>query len=135
MLYNGLGRYDQALTAAEQGSEDPYELGLAAWSMVELIEAAARTGSSERAAGALRRLSEATSAAATDWALGIQARSRALLSDGEPAEGCTSRRSGGSAGPGSVPNWPARTCFTASGCAGRTAAWTRASSSASLTRC
>ena len=80
VLCNGLGRYDQALAAAEQASEDPCELGLATWSLAELIEAAARTGSPERAAGALRQLSEATSAAATDWALGLQARSRALVS-------------------------------------------------------
>jgi DNA-binding CsgD family transcriptional regulator len=86
VLYNGLGRYDQALGAAEQGSQDLSELGLATWSLVELVEAAVRTGSPERAAGALQRLSEATSAAATDWALGIQARSRALISHGEPAE-------------------------------------------------
>jgi DNA-binding CsgD family transcriptional regulator len=86
VLYNGLGRYDQALAAAEQGSEYPCELGLATWSLVELTEAAVRTGLPERAAGALRQLSEATSAAATDWALGIEARSRALLSDGELAE-------------------------------------------------
>ena len=51
-----------------------------------LIEAAARTGTLERASNALRRLSEATTAAATDWALGIQARSRALLSGAEHAE-------------------------------------------------
>jgi len=54
--------------------------------MAELIEAAARTGRPERAADALRRLSEATTIAGSDWALGIRARSRALLSDGEPAE-------------------------------------------------
>ncbi len=86
MLYNGLGRYDQALAAAEQGSEYPCELGLATWSLVELTEAAVRTGLPERAARALRQLAEATRAAATDWALGIEARSRALLSDGELAE-------------------------------------------------
>jgi len=86
VLYNGLGRYDQALTAAGQASENPHELGLATWSLAELIEAAVRTGAPKRAAGALRRLSERASAAATDWALGIQARSRALLSDDEPAE-------------------------------------------------
>jgi DNA-binding CsgD family transcriptional regulator len=86
MLNNGLSRYDEALAAAEQASEDPDELGLATWSLTELIEAAARTGALERASGALRRLSKATSAAATDWALGIQARSMALLSDGESAE-------------------------------------------------
>ena len=54
--------------------------------MAELIEAAARTGRPERAADAIRRLSEATTTAGSDWALGIRARSRALLSDGEPAE-------------------------------------------------
>ena len=86
VLNNGVGRYDQALTAAEQGSEYPHELGLATWSMAELIEAAARAGAPERAAGAMARLSEITKAAGTDWALGIGARSRALLSDGEPAE-------------------------------------------------
>ena len=86
VLYNGLSRYDQALAAAEQGSEYPCELGLATWSLVELTEAAVRAGLPERAAGALRQLSEATSAVATDWALGIEARSKALLSDGELAE-------------------------------------------------
>jgi len=86
VLNNGLSRYDEALTAAEQASDDPDELGVAAWSLAELIEAAARTGALERASGALRRLSEATSAAGTDWALGIQARSRALLSGAEHAE-------------------------------------------------
>jgi hypothetical protein len=52
VLGNGLGRYDEALTAAEQASEDPDELGFATWALVELIEAAARTGSPGRAAGA-----------------------------------------------------------------------------------
>jgi DNA-binding CsgD family transcriptional regulator len=86
MLSNGLCRYDDALAAAEQGCEYPGELGLSTWSMVELIEAAARAGQPGRAAGALRRLTHITSAAGTDWALGILARSRALLSDGEAAE-------------------------------------------------
>ena len=86
VLANGLCRYDEALAAAEQGSEYPDELGLAARSMSELIEAAARTGAPERGIGALRRLSETAAAAGTDWALGIEARSRALLSDGDSAE-------------------------------------------------
>jgi DNA-binding CsgD family transcriptional regulator len=85
-LYNGIARYDQALAAAERGSEYPYELGLSIWSVVELIEAAVRTGSLERAARALERLSATTSVAGTDWALGVEARSRALLSEGESAE-------------------------------------------------
>jgi DNA-binding CsgD family transcriptional regulator len=86
VLSNGLSRYDEALAAAEQATADPDELGLATWSLAELIEAAARTGALERASGALRRLCEVTSAAGTDWALGIQARSRALLSGDEHAE-------------------------------------------------
>jgi len=87
VLRNGLCQYDEALAAAEQGSSQyPDEPGLAALSMAELIEAAARTGQPERAADAMRHLAEATATAGTDWALGIQARSRALLSDGESAE-------------------------------------------------
>jgi len=87
VLNNGLCQYDEALVAAEQGSSQyPDELGLAALSMAELIEAATRIGQPERAADAMRHLSQATTTAGSDWALGIQARSRALLSDGESAE-------------------------------------------------
>jgi DNA-binding CsgD family transcriptional regulator len=56
------------------------------WGLVELIEAAARSGKTELAVDALGELSESTSSADTDWALGAEARSRALLSDGEAAE-------------------------------------------------
>ncbi len=70
----------------EQDSDYPDELGLVAWPAVELIEAAARTGQPERGIGALDRLREVTRVAGTDWALGIEARSRALLSDGASAE-------------------------------------------------
>ena len=87
VLGNGLGRYADALAAAGQASEHPDELGLATWSQVELIEAAVRAGQPGRAADALRSLSEITSASGTDWALGVEARSRALLSEGEAAEG------------------------------------------------
>ena len=86
VLSNGLGRYNDALVAAEHGSEHPGELGLATWSLVELIEAAARVGSPGRAALALRGLSVSTDASATDWALGIKARSQALVNEGEDAE-------------------------------------------------
>ena len=86
VLGNSLGRYEEALAAAERGSEYPDDLGLATWSMVELIEAAARTGSPERAADAMHRVSVTTRASGSDWALGIEARSRALLSEGESAE-------------------------------------------------
>jgi len=57
-----------------------------AWALPELIEAASRTGQTQVAADALDRLAAATSVSQTDWALGIHARSRALLGDGEDAE-------------------------------------------------
>ena len=85
-LYNSLGRYEEAVVAAEHASEHPRELFLSTWGLVELIEAAARSGKRQRAADALQRLSESTRACGTDWALGIETRSRALLSDGEVAE-------------------------------------------------
>jgi DNA-binding CsgD family transcriptional regulator len=86
VLFNGLGRYEDALAAAEQAAEDPHELGLSTWVPTEIIEAAVRSGDPERAAGPLRRLQEISRAAGTDWALGVEARSQALLSDGEAAE-------------------------------------------------
>jgi DNA-binding CsgD family transcriptional regulator len=84
VLYNGLGRYEKALAAAQQ-ADHPQEL----WSTLilpELIEAAARSGQAARAAEALDRLAETTRAAGTDWALGTEARSRALLSSNQAAE-------------------------------------------------
>jgi DNA-binding CsgD family transcriptional regulator len=84
--HNGRSRYDEALAAAERASMYPAGLGPATWSLPELIEAAARTGQPGRAADALERLSEATCAAGTNWALGIQSRCRALLSEGQAAE-------------------------------------------------
>jgi DNA-binding CsgD family transcriptional regulator len=86
VLCNSLGRYEDALAAAQQASEDsPADL-FANWAVAELIEAATRSGAPERAAGALQRLSATARAIGTDWALGVEARSRALLSDGETAE-------------------------------------------------
>ena len=85
LLYNGLGHYDKALAAAELVCEYD-DVGVLGWSLTELIEAAVRSGQPARASDALRRLSETTRASGTDWALGTEARSRALLSEGEPAE-------------------------------------------------
>jgi DNA-binding CsgD family transcriptional regulator len=84
-LCNGLGRYEDALAAAQQAGEHPQEL----WSTLvlpELIEAAARSGKTASAADALEQLSEATRASGTDWALGTEACSRALLTGDEAAE-------------------------------------------------
>jgi DNA-binding CsgD family transcriptional regulator len=86
ILYNGLGRYEKALEEARQASEQVPEVFVSAWALPELIEAASRTGQTQVAAEALDRLAAAAGAAQTEWVLGIHARSRALLSDGEDAE-------------------------------------------------
>jgi DNA-binding CsgD family transcriptional regulator len=86
MLCNGLGRYEQALAAAQQASEDSGAQSIPNWAIAEFIEAATRTGMSERTAGAMDRLSDIARASGTDWALGIEARSRALITEGENAE-------------------------------------------------
>jgi DNA-binding CsgD family transcriptional regulator len=84
-LYNGLGQYEAAL-AAVLPAERFYKEGGAIWALTELVEAAVRCGQPERARRALARVQETTRAAGTDWALGIEARLRALLSDGDDAD-------------------------------------------------
>ena len=85
ILYNGLARYADAREAAEQASQDKPALYMAMWALPELIEAATRTGNAQLAADALERLVETTQAGGTDFGLGIEARSRALVSEGEAA--------------------------------------------------
>ena len=87
ILYNGLGRYEQALAEARQAAEQAPELYISLWALAELIEAASRSGQTALAADALGRLAEATSTGQSDWGQGIYARCRALLSDGQDAEG------------------------------------------------
>ena len=86
LLHNGLGRYQEALDWARQASDDSRAQRFAGWALAELVEAAAGVGDRDQAFGALQRLREGTRASATDWALGIEARSLALLSNGETAE-------------------------------------------------
>jgi DNA-binding CsgD family transcriptional regulator len=86
VFYNSVGRYRDAVSAAQRASEDPFELVFSLWGRVELIEASARSGAPEQAADALERLSQATDASGGDWALGIKAYARALLSEGEAAD-------------------------------------------------
>jgi DNA-binding CsgD family transcriptional regulator len=86
VLYNGLARYEDALTAARQATEYPQDLAFFAWGLAELIEAAARCGKADLAADGLRRLSELTRISGTDWALGVEAQSRALVSEGDVVE-------------------------------------------------
>jgi DNA-binding CsgD family transcriptional regulator len=85
VLYNGLGRYGEALAGARTACEHD-ELGVRGFALVELIEAAVRSGSVETAAEALSDLEQRTVPAGTDWALGILARSRALLATGDVAD-------------------------------------------------
>src|SRR5256714_4929943 len=86
VLFNGLGRYGEALVVARQASDAAPELFLSHWALAELVEACARSGNSNLAAEALERLVEAPSASGTDWGLGIVARSRALVSEDDAAE-------------------------------------------------
>jgi len=86
LLHNGLGRYDEALAAAQRVTEHPRELSGSNWGRVELIEAAVRAGSPALAADAYRHLAEMTQVSGTDWALGLAARSGALLADDGSAE-------------------------------------------------
>jgi len=96
VLYNGLGRYDDALREAEKAVEIPREhaiatwaieipreYALASWALPELVEAAMRTGRKGSAAPALERLARITRAGGADWGLGVEAMSRALMTDEE----------------------------------------------------
>ena len=86
VLYNGLGRYDAALATVRCAGERPGEIGSPTWAVAELIEAAVRLEDHALASRALERLAVTTQASGTEFALGIEARSRALLSDGDAAE-------------------------------------------------
>ena len=86
VLHNGLGRYEEAASAATEATSEPLSPWVSTWALPELVEAAARAGDTEIARDALERLAEATQPCGTDFALGIEARCRALLSEGETAE-------------------------------------------------
>lgn len=85
LLYNGLGRYPAALAAARRACEHE-DLGFFGWSLAELVEAGVRGGAPDDAADALQQLSRRAQAAGTDWALGVETRSRALMSEGDVAD-------------------------------------------------
>jgi DNA-binding CsgD family transcriptional regulator len=84
VLYNGLGRYEEAMASAGQvGRED---LTTENWAISEHIEAAVRAGRPEIAADRFQRLHDITQDGGTDWGLGIAARCSALLNEGDAAE-------------------------------------------------
>jgi DNA-binding CsgD family transcriptional regulator/tetratricopeptide (TPR) repeat protein len=86
VLYNGLARYEEAAAAARHAASDTLNPWMSMWALPELVEAAARIGDAELARDALARLAETTQPCGTDPALGIEARCRALLSDGAAAD-------------------------------------------------
>jgi DNA-binding CsgD family transcriptional regulator len=85
-LENGLGHYAEAAAAAQKATSDSLNPWMAMWSLPELVEAAARSGQLPLATDALARLSETTRPVGNDSSLGIEARSRALLSEGDTAD-------------------------------------------------
>jgi DNA-binding CsgD family transcriptional regulator len=86
VMNNGLGSYETAMRAAQRGTAYALEMVTPTWAAAELVEAAVRSGRKDLAADALRRLAERTTPSGTDWARGVEARSRALLGDGDTAE-------------------------------------------------
>ena len=88
VLYNGLGRYEEAASAAQQATSGAVNHWIYAWVLPELVEAAARGGDPGLARDALDRLAATTQPSGTDFALGIEARCRALLREGEAADEC-----------------------------------------------
>jgi tetratricopeptide (TPR) repeat protein len=156
VLYNGLGRYEEAQNGVARAVASPAENAF--WTLPELVEASTRTGDTEAAADAVAQLSEMTQAGGNDWGLAIEARSRALLAAGPAAEdlyreaierlGRTRIRvleldrevddprahDRGGGHRAAAPSWPAPISSMASGSGASAAASTRASSSAALTR-
>lgn len=91
VLNNGLGRYREAMAAAHRalGQVNAPVVrtpGAVNWAATEFVEAAVRSGKIEAAKETLGWVTAMTSASGTDWALGIEARSRALVSDDRTAE-------------------------------------------------
>ncbi|MEW2352955.1 AAA family ATPase [Spirillospora sp. NPDC029432] len=91
VLHNGLGEYPEAMAAArtaldhQQYPSMRYP-GVANWAAAEFIEAAVRSGENGAAADVCRWLTEMTGASGTGWAVGVEARSQALLAEGGAAE-------------------------------------------------
>src|SRR5262249_55372416 len=86
VLANGLGHFEAAREAARGASQDMPELFVSDWGLVELVEAAVRTGDGGLARTAAERLTARTMPSESDWGLGVAARSRALISRGDAAE-------------------------------------------------
>ena len=133
MLNNGLGDYRKRWP---RPNTPPRTSGARRhWALVELIEAAVRSGMSETAAEGLRPADRNACASGTGWALGVEARSRALLSEGDTAEGLYRDSIERLGRPASAPSLPALTCSTANGYAANDGAPTHAKNCARPTEC
>jgi DNA-binding CsgD family transcriptional regulator len=86
VLLNATGRYSEAIAPAQAAADATPELVVAGWALLELIEAAARSGERERAEQALARLAERNRYVESDWGYGVEARSRALVAERSAAE-------------------------------------------------
>ena len=136
VLLNGLGRYREAIVAAQEASDDTPELFVSVWAAIELLEAATRCDEAELARAALERIVAATARRAHRLGAGDRGAVAGAAERGRRRpSACTERRSSGSAARGCAPSSPALICSTASGCAARIAASTRARSSAPPTSC
>jgi DNA-binding CsgD family transcriptional regulator len=83
VLYNGLGRYGQALAAAQRATASDQDVVPRHWALLEMVEAGVRSERTDLASEACAVIGEMAAASATSWVLGVHARSRALLADGE----------------------------------------------------
>jgi DNA-binding CsgD family transcriptional regulator/energy-coupling factor transporter ATP-binding protein EcfA2 len=86
LLHNGLGDHSRAAEWAARASQNRYEFGFTDWAAVELVEAAARSGSPDIASATCARLAETAEVSGTEWGLGLLARCRALTVCGDRAE-------------------------------------------------
>ncbi|MEV2273822.1 AAA family ATPase [Nonomuraea africana] len=86
VLHNGLGRFAEARNAAALATASPTESAFASWALSELVEAAVRCGDRTQAVQAVERLARTTTPSTTEWGLGTEARSRALISEGAEAD-------------------------------------------------
>jgi DNA-binding CsgD family transcriptional regulator len=85
LLHNGLGHYRKAFLSARRAASC-LEPGVSGWALAELVEAAARCGERHEGEAALQRLGERTKLSGTDWALGVEAYTQALMSEGKAAD-------------------------------------------------
>jgi ATP/maltotriose-dependent transcriptional regulator MalT len=86
VMCNSLGRYRDGMAQAQAAADATPELIVAGWGLSELVEAAARSGELDIARAAVKRIAERNQFISTDWGLGVEARLRAVLTDGDAAE-------------------------------------------------